>query len=248
MTTDASRNLLYSLTSLIVVARTYQLIRMDWSRPLKHGPGFFLAFEVPPSFYDGEGARWLSRYRGVLLVEYAIEWIALVSLVASGHSRWLPGWAGGSAVLYVASLSLFGLWARRALGSPSTQPAVALSFEPRDVGHFLSLPAEGLMAITLAAGWLLLLARGDSGVQWGTPATATYVVLALFAAKLVHIKAAAPLPIDRTSDHQQYFDARRRQGLRVIDSMRWLFVFVFAGYVVLHGGPWRSKSADCAGS
>ena len=101
----------------------------------------------------------------------------------------------------------------------------------------MSWPAEGLVAITLAAGWLLLLVWGDSDVQWVTPATATYVVLALFAAKIVHIKAAVPLPVDRTSEHEQYFDARRRQGLRVIDSMRWLFVFVFASYAILHGWP-----------
>ena len=75
------------------------------------------------------------------------------------------------------------------------------------------------------------------GIHWGTPATATYVVLALFFAKIVHIKAAAPLPVDRTIEHQRYLDARRRQDLRVIDSMRWLFLFVFVGYVVLHGSP-----------
>jgi hypothetical protein len=93
------------------------------------------------------------------------------------------------------------------------------------------------MALTLAAGWLIMLLQGDAAIEWGTPAITTYVVLALFVAKLVHIKSAAPLPLDRTSEHQRYFDANRRYMLRVIDSMRWLFVFLFAAYAVLHGWP-----------
>jgi hypothetical protein len=235
MSTDASRNLLYFVTGLIVFVRAYQLVRLDWSRPLRHGPGFFMAFEVAPGFYSGAGSGWLGRYRGVLLGEYTIELIALATVVVSGHWQWLPAWAGGVAVLYVASLSLFGAAAGRALGGVRTQPAVAVSLEARRLGDFFSWPAEGLMVATLAAGWFLLLVNGDAAVRWGAPAVATYVVLALFAAKIVHARAGVPLPVDRTGEHQQYFRAGRRQALRVIDYTRWFFVFVFAAYAVLHG-------------
>ena len=235
MTADASRNLLYSVTALILFVRAYQLVRLDWSRPLKHGTGFFMAFEVAPGFYGGAGSRWLGRYRGVLLGEYVIELIALAILVVSGHWQWLPGWAGGMAVLYMTSLGLFSLAASRALGGPAKQRAVAISLEARRLRDFVWWPAEALMVATLAAGWFLLLARGDAAIHWDTPAITTYVVLALFVAKIVHIKAAAPLPVDRTIEHQRYFEATRRQALRVIDCARWFFVFVFAAYAALHG-------------
>jgi hypothetical protein len=235
MSTDASRYLLYFVTGLIVFVRAYQLIRLDWSRPLKHGPGFFMAFEVAPGFYSGPGSRWLGRYRGVLLAEYMTELIALAAVVVSGLWQWLPAWAGGVAVLYVASLGLFGLAASRALGAPRAQPAVAVSLEARRLRDSFSWPAEALVVVTLIAGWFLLLTNGDAAVRWGAPAIATYVVLALFAAKVVHARAGVPLPVDRTGEHQQYFRAGRRQALRVIDYARWFFVFVFAAYAVLHG-------------
>jgi hypothetical protein len=235
MTASASRNLLYVVTGLIVFVRAYQLIWLDWSRPLRHGPGFFLAFEVAPGFYSGAGSRWLGRYRGVLLAEYLIELIALAALIVAGQWQWLPAWAGGVAVLYVASLGLFGLAASRVLRATGTQPAVAVSLEARRLGDFFSWPAEILMVATLAGGWLVLLVSGDAAVRWAVPATATYVVLALFAAKVVHARAGAPLPVDRIDEHQQYFAAGRRQSLRVIDCARWFFVFVFAAYGVLHG-------------
>ena len=235
MTAIASRNLLYFVTGLIVFVRAYQLIRLDWSRPLKHGPGFFMTFEVAPGFYSGAGSRWLGRYRGVLLGEYMMELIALATLVAFGLWQWLPAWAGGMALLYVASLGLFALAARRALGDSPAQPAVAVSLEPRRLRDFFSWRAEALIVATLAGGWFLLLTKGDTAVRWGGPAIATYVVLVLFAAKVVHTRAGAPLPVDRIDEHQRYFGAGRRQALRVIDCARWFFVFVFASYAVLHG-------------
>ena len=236
MTANVSHNLLYFTTGLIVIARTYQLVRFDWSRPLKHGPGFFLTSEVAPGFYDEAGRRWLARYRAVVIAEYAIEWIALVAIVIADRGQWLPIWAGGSALLYLSSMGLFGLVASRTLYSAETQRAVALSLDARRLRDFLSWRVEVPILATLAAGWALILTEGDAAVRWGVPAILTYVVLALFAAKVVHIKAGAPLPVDRTDEHQRYFHAVRRQALQVIDCMRWFFVFVFAGYVVLHGG------------
>lgn len=234
MTANASRDLLYFVTGLIVVVRAYQLTRMDWSRPLKHGPGFFLAFEVPPGFYDGVGADWLGRYRTALVAEYATEWIALAALVATGHWQWLPVWAGGSAALYVGSLGLFAHAAGRALGRVSTQPAVALAFEARRVRDYLSWPVETMMAALLVSGWLLLVIQGDADVRWREPVVLTYVVVALLVAKFMVIGAAAPLPTDRTDEHYRYFDAGRRQSLRVIDAARWFFIFTFCAYAVLH--------------
>ncbi|HKW02766.1 MAG TPA: hypothetical protein VJN96_23285 [Vicinamibacterales bacterium] len=234
MTANASRDLLYFVTGLIVVVRTYQLTRMDWSRPLKHGPGFFLAFEVPPGFYEGDGVAWLGRYRTALVAEYAVEWIALAALVATGHWQWLPVWAGGSAAIYVGSLGLFASAAGRALGGAGTQPAVAFAFETRRVRDYLSWPVETLIAALLVSGWLLLVVQGDADVRWREPVILTYVAVMLLVAKVVQIRAAAPLPTDRTDEHYRYFDAGRRQSLRVIDAARWFFVFVFCAYAVLH--------------
>ncbi len=237
MTANASRDLLLTVTAAIVLVRAYQLIRLDWSRPLKHGPGFFLAFEVSPGFYDGAGARWLTGFRAVLAAEIAVEWIALAALVAAGRWQWLPVWGGGSAVLYVGSLSLFGLTASRLLRREGAQPAVALSFEQRRVWDYLSPTTETLMGAMLAAAWYLLAVRGDATVRWVAPVVMTYVVVAMLAAKIVLIKAGAPLPTDRTEEHHRYLEASRRYGLNVIDAARWLFAFIVAGYALLHGQP-----------
>ena len=144
---------------------------MDWSRPLGHGPGFFLAFEVPPRLLCRCRRSLAQSLSGVLLVEWAIEWIALVSLIASGQSRWLPCWAGGSAVLYVASLSLFGLVASRNLGRAGGQPAVALSFEERRLRDYLSPSAEGLVIALLGASWLLLAVRVTPASAGSSPSS-----------------------------------------------------------------------------
>ena len=234
MTANASRDLLYFATGAILLVRTYQLVRMDWARPLGHGPGFFLAFEVPPDFYVGAGVRWLTRFRSVLLAEWATEWIAAAAMIAAGWWWWLPFWAGGSAILYVGSLSLFGLVAGRHLGRAGGQPAVALSFEERRLRDYLSPSAEGLMTALVGASWLLLAVRGDARVRWIVPVVATYFVMALLGAKVVAIRAGAPLPIERTEEHHRYLEACRRYGLRAMDAARWLFVLLFGGYAVLH--------------
>lgn len=237
MTANASRDLLYSVSAAIVLVRAYQLICLDWSRPLKHGPGFFLAFEVPSGFSGGAGARWLTGFRAVLVAEIAVEWIALVALVAAGRWRWLPVWAGGSAALYVGSLSLFGLAASRLLRREGAQPAVAFSFEPRRVRDYLSPATETLMGAILAASWYLLVVRRDATVRLMAPVVMTYVVVALLGAKIVLIKAGAPLPTDRTEEHHRYFEAGRRYCLHVIDAARWFFAFIVAGYALLHRQP-----------
>jgi len=252
MIAEASRNLLYAVSAAIVLVRAYQLVRLDWSRPLKHGRGFFLAFEVPPGFYDGAGARWLSGFRAVLVAEIVVEWIVLGTIILLGRWRWLPFWAGGCVVLYVGSLSLFGLLASRHLGREGAQPAVALSLEPRHIRDYLSPGSEALMAVMLAASWYLLAARGDPDVRWATPVIMTYVVVAMAVAKVVLVKAGAPLPIDRTEEHHRYLEAGRRYGLGVIDAARWFFAFIVAGYALLHGQlslpptPWLQWSLIAA--
>ncbi len=234
MTANASRDVLYFATGAILLVRTYQLIRLDWSRPLRHGPGFFLAFEVPSGFYSGTGARWLTRFRTVLLTEYGTEWLTAAGMIAFGWWRWLPCWAGVSAVLYVGSLSLFGAAAGRHLGLAGRPSAVALWFEKRRVRDYLSPAAEALMTALVAAGWWLLVMRGDANIRWGAPVVLTYAVVAMFAAKIVVINAGAPLPTDRTEQHYRYFEAGRRYGLRVIDVARWFFAFIVFSYAVLH--------------
>jgi len=59
--------LLVFSTTLVVIVRVFFLIRWIWNYPLAHGTGFFLGVQVSPGFYEGEGKRWLTRYRTVLL-------------------------------------------------------------------------------------------------------------------------------------------------------------------------------------
>lgn len=233
----SERSLMYVLSSLAVFRLTYHFVRWEWWRPLKHGPGFFLTCEVPAGFYEADGIAWLRRFRTVLVAVLVVVWAGLIALVASDHWRWLPSWAGGSAVLYVASQGLFGRSASRTLGRAETQTAVAVSLAARRLRDYLSWPTELAMAGILLSGWLLILFRGDAGVRWVTPATVTYVVLALLVAKVVVIRSGAPLPPEGTEDQYRYVEADRRQRLRAIDAARWFWIFLFAGYTTMHGRP-----------
>ena len=76
-------------TALVVVLLVFHLVRRLWNYPLNHGPGFFLDVEVAPGFYNGEGVRWLKRYRTILLAGYFIWALALAAILVSG--RWRLG-------------------------------------------------------------------------------------------------------------------------------------------------------------
>ena len=109
---------------------------------------------------------------------------------------------------------------------------------------YLSPSAKRLIAALLGAAWLCFWRSAITNVRWVTPVVATYVVMALFVAKIVQIRAGTPLPPDRTEEHHRYFEAGRRYGLRVNDAMRWFFVFLMAGYAVLHGRGEVSGSGE----
>lgn len=240
MTLNASHVLLV-VSILVVLSQAYRLVTLEWTRPLAHGHGFFLAFEVPHGFYEGPGAAWLGRYRAVLVVELGLEVVALALFVLAGRERWLPFWAAGAVLVRLGSTNAFGLILRRALGEPTAQPAVAMAFEARRLRDYVSWLVEATMAVLFAIGWLRLLTHGHAGVRWVVPVTLTYTVLALFALKIIRIRAATPLPTERTEAHYRYFDADRRQQLRVIDRARWFFTYLFAGYAVQHS--WSAAQA-----
>lgn len=106
------------------------------------------------------------------------------------------------------------------------------------------------MLAILAASWLLLLRQPDG---WQTPAVFTWVILALFPLKAMVVRAGRPLPADRTAEHHRWAEAQRRHSLRVVDSMRWAWLTIFAGYALLHGWPcaqnvvWLRPAAIAAG-
>jgi hypothetical protein len=228
--------LLIFCTALIVVFRVYCLVRMFWDYPLSHGPGFFLGVEVAPGFYEGGGMRWLKRYRTVLLAEHSIEALALVAILVS--SRWflLPGWAGGTAVLLTATLFGFTGYTRATLGAnPPVRPSVAIPLETRQLGDYISWPAEALIALIIALSWALLLIRGDAHFEWSTPVLMTYVILGMVPFKVGLVRNSFPLPSERPEEHHRWMEAQRRYSLRWIDAMRWFFLTIFGSHALLHG-------------
>ena len=233
--------LLLGTAALIVCFRAYVLWRKGWNHPLEHGPGLFLGNAVPPAFYGGEGARWLKRYRAVLAWQHAIEAAALAAILMSGRWELIPAWAGGGAVLSVTVMMGFSSYARRKLARFAPAPRrVAIALEPRRLSGYISWRTEAMMFAVLAASWLVLWLHPAG---WQTPAASTWAVLALLPVKVLAVRAGRPLPAERTEEHHRWSEAHRRYSLRVVDSMRWLSVSMFAGYALLHGWPGAAGAA-----
>ncbi len=227
------------VTGLIVAAQAAAFKLFFWDTPLKNGTGFFLGIEVPPGFYQGAGARWLGRYRALILSVNVILALALIAILISGRWLLLPLWAGGVAVLHTAALLGFGAYARAKLGaSPPVESRVAISLESRRLRDYFSLPGEAVMAAIIVASWLLLLLRGDARVDWFAPAVMTYTVMGLFFLAIGAVRIGLPpLPADRPEEHQRWVEESRRYGVRWMTAFQWVVVAVLASYALLHGWP-----------
>jgi hypothetical protein len=230
--------LLLFVTALIVIVFVFYLVRRFWNFPLNHGPGFFLDVEVAPGFYNGEGVRWLKRYRTILLAGYFIWALALATILVSDRWSLLPGWAGGTAVLFMAIFHGFRLYTRATLGAnPSVPTGAVVSLETRRLGDYISWRAEALMALIIALSWALLLTHGHTQVHWNVPVLMTYIIVGLLPFKIGVVRNNAPLPSERTEEHYRWADAQRRHWLRVWDCVRWFLIVILAGYALLHGWP-----------
>jgi hypothetical protein len=225
-------------TALIVIVLVFWLVRRLWNYPLNHGPRFFLDVEVASGFYDGDGAKWLKHYRTVLLWAHVIVALALVAILVSGRWYLLPLWAGGTAVFLMVIFHGFKAYTRAILGANLPLPtSTAVSLETRQLGTYISWPAEALMAVIVALSWALLLTHGHARVLWQTPVVLTYVIIGLLPFKIGVVRNSLPLPSERTEEHHRWMEAHRRLWLRVWDCVRWFLLVILAGHALLHGWP-----------
>jgi hypothetical protein len=230
--------LLLFCTALIVIVFVFYLVRRFWNYPLDHGRSFFFDVEVAPVFYNGEGVRWLKRYRTILLSAYFIWALALAAILVSDRWNLLPVWAGGTAVFFMIVFHGFRLYTRATLGAnPPVPTHTVVSLETRRLGDYISWPAEVLMAAIIALSWALLLAHGHAQVHWNVPVLMTYVIVGLLPFKIGVVRNSPPLPSERTEEHYRWMDAQRRYWLRVNDCGRWFFLIIFAGYALLTSWP-----------
>jgi len=226
-------------TALVVVLLVFHLVRRLWNYPLNHGPGFFLDVEVAPGFYNGEGVRWLKRYRTILLAGYFIWALALAAILVSGRWSLLPVWGGGTAVFFMAIFYVFRGYTRATLGAnPPIRSRAGVSLETRRLGDYISWRAEVLMAAIIALSWALLLAHGHAQLHWNVPVLSTYIIVGLLPFKIGVVRNSAPLPSERAEEHYRWADAQRRLWLRVTDGFfRWFLLVIFAGYALLASWP-----------
>ena len=230
--------LLLCITALIVVFRVFYFVRRLWNYPLNHGPGFFLGVEVESGFNAGEGARWLKRYHTILLAEHLVEALALAAILVLGRWSLLPLWAGGTAVFVTAILFGFVAYTRATLGAnPPVRSSAVVSLERRRLGAYISWPAEVLMAVIIALCWAMLLTHGSAQMHWNVPVVMTYVIVGLLPFEVGAVRNSSPLPSERAEEHYRWMEAQRRYSLRVMDSARWFFIVILAGYALLHGWP-----------
>jgi hypothetical protein len=121
-------------TVAIIIVQAIAFKRFYWNVPLKNGPGYFLGIKVPSGFYEGEGIRWLRRWRGLFVAANSIAGLAVVAIYASGYWHLFAAWAGGLAVLHVAAFYAFTAYARTRLGTnPPVLPSVAIPLQARRV-------------------------------------------------------------------------------------------------------------------
>ncbi|HUZ46579.1 MAG TPA: hypothetical protein VMW54_08065 [Terriglobia bacterium] len=240
----SSEWLLLFCTIAIVVFIAITFKRMFWDEPLKHGPGFFLGVKVSPGFYEGEGIRWLRRYRTVVLAAHSILALAVLAIFVSGQWYLFPVWAGGGAVLLMVTFLGFNGYTRATLGAnPPVRPSVAIPLETRHLSDYISWRGEALIAVITASSWALLLTNGDARVHWKVPVVFTYVILGLLLLKVIFARISLPLPADRPEEHYRWMEAQRRHWLHNVDIFRWFFIIILGGYALLHGWHVASTSA-----
>jgi hypothetical protein len=233
---------LFYFTVMIAAVQIFTFKRL-WDEPLKNGPGFFLGAAVPPGFYEGEGTRWLGRYRTAVVAVDLILAAALAGILLSGRWYLLAAWAGSAPVLQVPTLVGFRIHARFKLGQkPVVQPRVAISLEPRRLGEYLSWRGKALTAAVIAFSWVLLLTRGGAQVQWAVPVVITYFVVGQFLFEMGIVHRGFPLPADRPEEHQQWLQAQRQHVVRSTKIVRWFLVLILASYAVWHGLRWGSTN------
>jgi len=237
--------LMYVVTALALMGRVYDLLWLRWNLPNAHGPEFFMGVEVAPEFRGARAIQWTKRYHALILAELVLVAAAAGWLVALGLWRWLPGWAGGVAVIAILNIRAIEAWVRRSVPAAKggeVRPAVALSLEVRRLGDYLSWTSEALLAVTLGASWILLLTRGADGWRWQSPAVWTYLAVASSLWKVSAVRSGVPLPADRAEEHRQWLNTRRRNRVRVLDCFSWFSVLVVAGYAALHSSPGDSAA------
>jgi len=237
--------LMYVVTALALMGRVYDLLWLRWNLPNAHGPEFFMGVEVAPEFRGARAIQWTKRYHALILAELVFVAAAAGWLVVLGLWRWLPGWAGGVAVIAILNIRAIEGWVRRSVPAAKgaeVGPAVALSLEVRRLGDYLSWVSEALLAVTLGASWILLLTRGADGWRWQSPAVWTYLAVASSLWKVSAVRSGVPLPADRAEEHRQWLNTRRRNSVRVLDCFSWLSVLIVAGYAALHSSPGDSAA------
>lgn len=224
--------------SLVLVFRLFVLVRMLWSYPLNHGPGYFFGVQVPPGFYEGPGIRWLKRYRILLLAQHLFLVSAFMVPVALRRWNDLPVMAPVDVITFFSIFGGFWLWARRSLGAnPPRLSSVAVPLGVRRLADYISWPLEAMIVAFLAFSWLLLSTQGDAHFRWQWPVLISYAVMGMLPCKIILARNSFPLPPERTEEHQRWQEAYRRYSLRVIESMRWFLVAILAAYAVRHGSP-----------
>jgi len=238
MSAEGNAFLPLASASLVLAVRLFFLVRRLWDYPLNHGPGFFLGVAVEPGFYEGPGIRWLKRYRTLLLAQHAILVSAFVVPVALHRWNDLPVMAPVDVITFFSMIGGFILWTRRRLGaSPPRLSSVAVTLDARRLSDYISWPMEAMVAAFLAFSWALLFTHGDLHFRWQWPVLITYAVMGMLPGKIILARYSFPLPPERTEEHHRWLEANRRYSLRVMESMRWFFVAILAGYAVRHGLP-----------
>jgi hypothetical protein len=89
----------------------------------------------------------------------------------------------------------------------------------------------------LAASWIALATASDSDVRWRNPVTSTYVIAGFTLMKAGVVRRGYALPVEHTSEYQDWLETRRRDAIQIFDSLRWFLTVIVAGYAAVHTLP-----------
>lgn len=219
----------------LVVCRFISLIRPLWNYPLNDGRNYFLGVQVPEDFYAGAGRVWLALYRAILCLQHLILLLAFAIPVLRGRLNDLPIMAPVDVVSFFLLVGGFALFARHKLGAhPPQLSAVAVSLEPRRLRDYISWPVETVMALLIGGCWMVLLWSGASNIDWQMPIAHTYAILALLPGKIIIVRNTFPIPPEEPEVHAVWWEASRRNALRIMDIIRWYLTTILVAWTLRH--------------
>src|SRR5579883_2039146 len=224
---------IYGLFIAIGMVGRLPRILERWKAPLLRGPDWFFNVQVPPGFYERDGADLLRRYRLRLFRPWLLE-LPILALLG-----WQGRWIGVLIVMAVVGwITRANYYAARQSAELEAKPyacdaeeavptRVVLSLQPRNLRAYTQPWIEALIALMLGAAgaryvWLMVhdagapLVRGTLAVL----AVVLYLQFGLLLLKAGFVRARSAAPAVNAEQYLEWRECLRRLSTNLCDATR----------------------------